>query len=372
MRRVLAIVVVGLMPLLGTGVLRAQQGAPAGGAAASVPPAGLSWAYGIAPGAPLPGAAPAAGARGGRGAGGGGGAAGGGGRAGAPAPDPTLLKVPGSTLTFTRAQVTGGNGVGPADWFPQDHPQMPDIVAKGRDTVRACSLCHYPNGKGRAENAGVAGLPVSYFLQQLSDFRSDLRKSAEPRKGNAITMANIAKGMTPEEMQQAAEYFGSMKWTPWIKMQEVAMVPKTRIQGGLYLKLEGNETEPIAGRIIEVPEDAERTEITRDPRSGFIAYAPVGSVKKGETLATTGGGGKTVSCGTCHGADLNGLGPVPGLAGRSPSYLARQMYDMQAGARHGVWTELMKPVVAKLTPEDITNIVAYVASRPAAAAAATR
>jgi len=235
--------------------------------------------------------------------------------------------------------------------------------------VRACSLCHYPNGKGRAENAGVAGLPVSYFLQTLNDFRSDVRKSAEPRKANTNAMVTIAKGMTPEEMQQAADYFGSMKWTPWIKVQEAAMVPKTRIQGGLYLKLEGNETEPIAGRIIEVPENTERTEVLRDPRSGFIAYAPMGSVKKGEALSTNGGNGKTVSCGTCHGSDLNGLGPVPGLAGRSPSYLARQLYDMQAGARHGVWTELMKPVVAKLTPEDITNIAAYLASRPAAAPA---
>ena len=37
------------------------------------------------------------------------------------------------------------------------------------------------------------------------------------------------------------------------------------------------------------------------------------------------------ACAVCHGADLKGLGPVPGIAGRSPSYLVRQMYDMQAG-----------------------------------------
>ena len=43
---------------------------------------------------------------------------------------------------------------------------MPDIVAHGkRPDVRACGLCHYPNGKGRQENAGVAGLPVwGYFF----------------------------------------------------------------------------------------------------------------------------------------------------------------------------------------------------------------
>ena len=41
-----------------------------------------------------------------------------------------------------------------------------------RPDVRACSLCHYPNGKGRPENAGVSGLPVSYFMQTMADFRN--------------------------------------------------------------------------------------------------------------------------------------------------------------------------------------------------------
>lgn len=356
MRRVVPFAMLGLVSLLATGVVGAQQGgAPA--ASQATPPEALNWAYGVLPGTPLPGAAPAAPAGGGRAGG-----------APAPAPDPTPLSIPGSTLTFTRAQI--GNGFGPADWFPGDHPAMPPIVANGKQPqVRACALCHYPNGKGRPENAGVTGLPVSYFIQTMNDFRNDTRKSAEPRKGNTNIMIQIAKGMTPEEIQQAADYFGSMKWTPWVTVKETAMVPKTRVAGGLYLKLDGNEMEPIGSRIVEVPEFTERSEILRDPRAPFIAYAPVGSVKKGEALVKTGGNGKTVACGTCHGTDLNGLGPVPGLAGRSPSYLARQMYDIKTGARKGVWSELMKPAVDKLTPEDYVNITAYLASRPAPGAA---
>jgi cytochrome c553 len=138
-------------------------------------------------------------------------------------------------------------------------------------------------------------------------------------------------------------------------------VPKTRIAGGLFIPLEGNEKEPIGPRIIEVPQDTERSETFRDPRSGFLAYVPVGSIKKGEALAAS-ASAKTVQCGVCHGADLKGMGPVPGIAGRSPSYLVRQMYDMQAGARKGQWTELMKPVVAKLSEDDMLNIAAYAAS----------
>jgi cytochrome c553 len=239
---------------------------------------------------------------------------------------------------------------------------MPEIVAHGRrPEVRACSLCHYPNGKGRQENAGIAGLPVSYFVQTMNDFRADLRKSAEPRKNNTNLMIAIAKAMTPEEIKQAAEYFGAMKWTPWIRVVETASVPKVISRGGIWIPVDANEKEPIGTRIIETPQNAERTEVLRDPRSGFLAYAPTGSITKGERLVNT-GGSTTIACGACHGADLMGIGPVPGIAGRSPSYLARQLYDMQAGARRGEWTALMKPVVANLTDDDLVNIVAYVAS----------
>ena len=202
---------------------------------------------------------------------------------------------------------------------------------------------------------------MSYFLEQMKEFRDGERHSADPRKHNTNIMISIAKAMTPEETQQAADYFGSMKWTPWIRVVETDTVPKTRLSVGMYLPVEGAGQEPIGQRIIEMPENAEQTEGLRNPRSGFIAYVPKGSIEKGEELVKK-GNGKTVPCGVCHGADLKGMGPLPGIAGRSPSYLARQMFDMQQGTRHGEWTELMKPVVSKLTHEDVLNIVAYTAS----------
>jgi len=300
------------------------------------------WAYGYANAMPAPGSAPPA-------------------PAPAAAPDTSMKSLPGATAQFTRQQIA--NRMGPADWFPGDHPVMPDVVAHGKaPNVWACSLCHYPNGKGRAENAPVSGLPVSYFIQTMNDFKNDNRKSSDDRKANTKLMAQFAKNMTDDEIKAAAEYFGAMKWTPWIKVVESTTAPKTRIQGGLFLALEGNEKEPLGNRIIEVPENAEATEVLRDPHSGFIAYVPVGSLKKGAALVNTGGGGKTTQCALCHGADLKGIGPVPGIAGRSPSYLMRQMYDMQAGVRNGTWTPLMKPVVSKLTTTEMQEIVAYVAS----------
>jgi len=282
----------------------------------------------------------------------------------------TVFSLPDTDRSFTLDEIR--DIFGPADWYPGDHPTMPDIVANGRfPGVWACSLCHYPNGKGRPENAGIAGLPRNYFVQQLYDFQAGLRKSAQPRKFNTSTMATIAQGMTEEDIQAAAEYYSSMPWTPWIRVVETEEVPTTRIVLGMYVPLEGEQagTEPLGLRIIETPENPEHTERLRDPRSGFIAYVPVGSVARGETLATT-GAGKTIQCTICHGQDLNGLGLVPGIAGRSPSYFVRQMYDLREGARVGVSAALMKPVVANLTVEDMLDLAAYVASLPLPAAPA--
>jgi cytochrome c553 len=195
----------------------------------------------------------------------------------------------------------------------------------------------------------------------MHDFRDGLRKSAEPRKNNTKLMMTFAQNMSDDEIKAAAEYFGAMKWTPWIKVIEASTVPKTHNANGLLL-VEGDEKEPLGKRILETPVNAEASEVLRDPHSSFYAYVPIGSIKKGEALVTK-GAGKTTQCGACHGADLKGLGPVPGIAGRSPSYLVRQMYDMQQGTRNGTWTQLMKPVVANLSEEDLIDIAAYTASR---------
>jgi cytochrome c553 len=116
----------------------------------------LAWAYAITPGPAAP----------------------------APADDGTKLTLPGADKSFTLDQIR--NRMGPADWFPGDHPSMPSVVAIGREQagIWACSLCHYPNGKGRPENAGIAGLNRDYFIQQLHDFKNGARQSADGRKPN--------------------------------------------------------------------------------------------------------------------------------------------------------------------------------------------
>ena len=289
------------------------------------------------------------------------------GRGAPPAPQPAAATadapkhLPGTSISFTSAQLRDLFNV--PDWFPDSHPVMPEVVSQGRKpAVRACGYCHLPNGQGRPENAGVAGLPAEYIMRQMADFKEGLRKSSEARMGSVNLMVQIAKATTDEENKAAAAYFASVKFKPWIRVVETDSVPVTRISGGMLVLVDDGGKEPIGNRVIEAPENLERTEL-RDSTSGFIAYVPSGSIKRGEELVMTGGNGKTLRCAICHGADLKGLGYVPSIAGRSPSQMTRQIIDIRTGARNGPMTQLMKEAVAKLTNEDIVAIVAYLASR---------
>jgi cytochrome c553 len=173
-------------------------------------------------------------------------------------------------------------------------------------------------------------------------------------------MIQIARHLTEAEMKEVATYFSSIKWRPWVRVVETDMVPKSKPgMNGLFLPQPGNEMEPLGKRILEVPENPDFTERARAPHSGMLAYVPVGSIKRGEEIATT-GGGKTAACTLCHGPDLQGMGPVPPIVDRQASYISRQLYDYQAGTRQSA---TMKPVVAKLNEDDIIALAAYLASK---------
>jgi cytochrome c553 len=290
--------------------------------------------------------------------------------------------VEGSSGQYSLVQIRDLHNV--IDWFPADHPRMASIIEHGPQSMgdigRGCGSCHLPNGRGRPENAPPGGLPAAYFIRQIDDFRHGLRYTADPRKPNTNTMIDLAKAMTDSEVKEAAEYFSSIRPSsePWIKVVESKVSPKVRYVGNLALPAKDKGEEPIAGRIIEMPQDEEQGDVLRNPHSGFVAYVPPGSIRKGEDLVTTGGmkivggkivQGKTTACGTCHGLNLTGVvgADVPPIAGRSPSYIARQLWDIQQGTRNGAQAQLMKLVVANLTPEDLVAIAAYVASRPQSA-----
>ena len=61
---------------------------------------------------------------------------------------------------------------------------------------------------------------------------------------------------------------------------------------------------------------------------------------------------------------MQGVAPIPGIAGRSPSYLMRQLVDIKNGARAGLGSTQMQAVVANLSEDDMVALVAYAASLP--------
>ncbi len=268
---------------------------------------------------------------------------------------PGLLSVPGSTRKYTQQQID--DGFNPPDWFPDEHAPMPQVVARGNGKdVRACANCHLTSGMGHPESASIAGFPIPYFTRQIEDM-----KSGDRRTGGI--MDTIAKGMSEEEIQEAAAYFAELKPFPYVRVVETETVEKSYVErGGMRLRLPGGGTEPLGKRIIVLPEDEERI-MRRDPHgSGTIAYVPAGSLAKGKELVTTGGAGKTLACAICHGPTLQGSGDVPRIAGLQPIYIFRQLYNFQNNSRAGSSAALMKPAVAKLSEEDMLAISAYVGS----------
>jgi cytochrome c553 len=278
----------------------------------------------------------------------------------APPDDGVPRHVPDSAAAFTITQER--DLFFAPDWHPDDHPPMPDVVAHGRPPeVRACGSCHRVEGTGGPENASLAGLPASYIVQQMADYKSGARKFSGPQRSPVLLMTAIAKGTTDAEAQAAAEYFSSLKPKPNIKVIETDTVPATQIARVFYTIVKDAGTEPIGERIVEAPEDVAQFE-HRDSRSRFVAYVPKGSIAKGEALAKTGGSGTTAPCVSCHGPDLRGVDAVPGIAGRSPSYLVRQMYDFQQHSREGSAGAVMAGVVEKLSHSDMISLAAFISS----------
>lgn len=328
------------LAILGASMTAQQQAAPA--PTGPIPPGLPDWAY-TPP--PPPGGPPAPSAL--------------------PTDDSAVVSIPGTTKTFTRAQLRAAKET--MDWYPEDrHGAIPDIARFGKQGVRQCTLCHLPDGSGRPENAPISAYHPTYFIQQMQDFRDGLRKSADPRKANTNVMIGFAKATTREEDLAAAQYFAQQPYPRRIKVVESKTAPKVRLQGGMHMAVPANEggaMVPIpAGDIVEIPDDNLRAE-ARDTRMSWTAYVAPGTLSRGKQVAAR------QQCATCHGANLEGIGPVPALAGRSPSYTMRQLFDMKTGARRGPWSELMKNVVGSMTVPDMAAVSAFAASMPAPAPA---
>ncbi len=277
----------------------------------------------------------------------------------APPPGQTFTAAGSTTgMKLTMDQIN--DPYAPPDWFPEDHAPMPISVSHGRPPeVRACMQCHLSNGEGHPESSGIAGLSVPYIIAQTHAFRDDLRNNSR-----STNMVVVAKNVLEDDLRAAAEYFSAIKPSgrKWVRVVEAAEAPASHVVsgGGRYFDKDSTEMVPVPPtQIFEVAENDEVK--LRNPRVGFVAYVPVGSIEKGRIVAL-GSRGKMRTCASCHGEGLRGHEDVPALAGRSPTYLVRQMSDIRIGARKGPQLKDMQDIISKMSNEDIVNVMAYIAS----------
>lgn len=189
--------------------------------------------------------------------------------------------MPGSSVRLTRAQL--GDLFSPPAGILIAIPHHPRSWPHGPATIRT--------GRDGLENSSLVGLPAAYIVQQMADMRAGLRQSADPNMRPPAAMLAIAKASTVEEDRTAAAYFAAFAYRKWIRVVETPSVTRMKVAGGVFAPVvgDGAGSEPIAGRIIETPEDVSRAEV-RDSASGVVAYVPPGSVSRGGALVTTGGG----------------------------------------------------------------------------------
>jgi cytochrome c553 len=245
-------------------------------------------------------------------------------------------------------------------WFPREHAPMPAIVAVASGhTPFGCGFCHGETGLGGPESAALAALPANYIVEQVSEMKAGRRRVAEPRMNAPKGMMLEAQRVGLADLTTAANYFSKLPYRSRIRVVETDRAPKTEVEVDLYARVPGGGSEPLGQRIVEIPDDIKDWELG-NPHAKYVAYVPKGSIHRGAALVASGDG--AAPCATCHGADLNGMGGVPGIAGRSPSYLARQLYDIQHGTRTGPAVAQMLPEVAHMTAADRIAIVAYLAS----------
>lgn len=271
------------------------------------------------------------------------------------------VRIPHSDESFTEAQL---NDLFTAtDWRPRSHSPMPDVVARGRaPEVYACGFCHTPSGQGRPENASLAGLPAAYIVQQVRDFKSGARGRLWPGPYRpADLMIQVAAHATADEVASAAEYFSQQMAKSHVRVIERALAPRSRVVGWVYVPIPGGGCEPLGTRLLEFAPDAARHE-RRDDEMDYVAYVPRGSLRRGSLLAATGASDPTLACVGCHGARLQGVDAIPRLAGRSPTYLLRQLVAFRTGARAGAAGQPMVAVAAKLDLAAMIEAAAYAAS----------
>ena len=177
--------------------------------------------------------------------------------------------------------------------------QNPTALAKG-----VCSACHGPEGRSVSPVfPNLAGQQSAYIALQLEAFRGHVRGDPNAQ----AYMWGMASQLSDDTMKALAEYYAAQK--------------PVQVKAG-------------------------------DPAL----------VAEGERIYTQGIPAQGVpACASCHGANAEGVGAFPRLAGQHIDYLVAQLLGFQSGVRSNA--PIMLAVVRTLSPEQMKAASTYAASR---------
>lgn len=184
----------------------------------------------------------------------------------------------------------------------------PEMVP--RAVTASCGRCHGVDGSGRGIGAfpKLAGQHSTYLFAALQAFARGERHSG--------IMGPIAANLSLDEMRALALYYGSLQ--------------------------EPSPSPPLPATSL--------------------------AIERGKVIASRGIPSQRVpSCVACHGPGTTRRNPVyPELAGQYADYLVLQLVLFQKAHRGGTaYAHLMRPVVARLTLEQMRDVALYYASLPA-------
>ena len=218
---------------------------------------------------------------------------------------PTYSRFATGSSRVVRLLVVTSAIAGSSHALSQATPPAPDadLVQAGADkAINLCSTCHGPRGISTSPEFPVlGGQQHDYLVAQLEAFRAKTRSEQIAHD----FMWGIAGGLDDRMIDAVARYYAAQP--------------------------------PAPGR-------------PGDPHL----------IEQGKQLFDKGVANRGIpSCATCHGAQAQGMGTFPRLAGQHAKYVRKQLEYIQGLVRNA---PVMHGVVKDMTPVEIEAVAAYVHS----------
>ena len=265
--------------------------------------------------------------------------------------------------------------IGCSDQSTPEKQNLADINAGKLVADKECKGCHGLDGKGTAAGIpNLAGQRGRYLMASLKEYKDSVRTHAALR--------TIAANMSESETRQVAAFYASLTPIPGSKKPIFSPYERGKVVAADCASCHGEDgnsktpgtpnlagqqpryfvaatQEYLTGARQAAPMDPMLRKMSRlDLESVALFYAsqtpaPRNAPTTGDAAA---GEPRTAVCGGCHGSHgVSTDSATPSLASEDPQYLTQAIKAYRTTRKH----DLMQRLVATLSDQDISNIVAF-------------